>query len=156
MEVAYCFGDLEFGSEQCGDCFRRIPLDWQAAALRGTIQRKRPDDRSAANPEGLAQVLDVCITLFNSRQEMQHRTIVPDVDRWNGPSPGYVRLDPGDEVGSIRKTITRTRESGFRDVENRDARQSSVEKMVDEAGISAPYVDDSRTGPDASPFQQVQ
>ena len=146
----------EVRSEQCRDRGRVVPLDWQAAARRRPIEGERCDDRGPSRFERLSQMHNVCAALLSCAEEMEDSAIVPDIDGSRPPVSGHIGFNPVDPDRSRSETRARACQRDWRDVQDSDARESALEKVIDETGIPASNIDDSGIRADTGALQQPQ
>ena len=133
-----------------------IPHYRQAAACRWAVEGKGGDDRGPAPLERCSQMLEVRLALFHRSEEMKHGAIVPDVNWRHLPSSGNIRFNPGNTRGACPEAVARACQGGGRHIENGDARQPAIEKVIDEAGIPASDIDDSGARAETNVVQQSQ
>ena len=99
---------------------------------------------------------NVRVALLGRAEEVEDRAIVPDVDGRHLPSSSHVGFNPVDRCRSDSEPSPRAGKGGGRYVQDRDARQSAIEKVIDEAGIPASHVDDSGIRADTGALQHTQ
>ena len=95
MGIVHAFDEFEVGSEQRRDGRRIVAFDWQAAALRRSVETERRDDRGTSDFERSSQVRHVRVALLGRSEEMENRAIVPDVDWSDRPISRHIGVNPG-------------------------------------------------------------
>lgn len=135
---------------------RRIPDDRQAAAAFRSVRGEGRDDDVAAWLHGRGQALEVRGTISRFGEEMEHGAIVPDVDGSGRPRSSDVRLEPAGSRRVAADARLRAIERSTRQVKDGDAGQAPRQKMIDEAGIPASNVEQSRPRAGACGLDQLE
>lgn len=135
---------------------RSIPDDRQAAAAFRSVRPEGRDDEVATWLHGLGQMPEIRRAIGRIGQEMEHGAIVPDVDWTRLPLSRDVRLEPAGNCRMGADARLRAIERGARHVQNSDAGQAPRQEMVDETGIPASNINQSRARAGAGCLDQLE
>lgn len=124
---------FEIGSQKCGQRGRVVSNDRQSAASLRAIQSEGSDDDISSGLKGSLQPVDIGGLIGRISQEMEGRTVMPQIVglRWL-PFRDIGNLPP-DICGLVVKTLLGRIESGGRQVQNRDPPNIAVDEGINES-----------------------
>jgi hypothetical protein len=101
MGIVHVLDELKIRSERRRDRRRVVPFDWQAAALRRSLEAEGRDDRGSADLERSSEMRYVRITLRTRGEEVENGAIMPDVYWRRLPITGDIRFNPRHACSSL-------------------------------------------------------
>lgn len=114
------------------------PLHLSGPSRANVAMTTAPPGRTATPHVG-----DVAESICRVREEVKHRSVVPDVYGGHVPLARHVRFNPRDALLSHSEPRLRTCQCRARHVQHEDAMQSSFKQSVHKAGVAAANVDDA-------------
>lgn len=107
-----------------------IAADRQPAASLGSVRGEGGDDQSPPGDQRPLGKADVGRPFAGLDQEMEHGTVVPDVEVAQAANARHITHDPLHATSLITKPPPRDRQSGLRDVEHGHALKVEIQQVV--------------------------
>jgi len=157
MDLCRVFHQSEAPAKLRVQPVRIIAFHWQTTTAIRPFQAKRADDDMAARADCSSNLLHVCATILRRRQEMEHSSIMPEIEApWSKRKVRYVRADPTYRYRAGGVSPARHSQGGPRNIHYRNVAISPPDQIFAERGFSTAHIKDRRGPVWNRPFDQAE
>src|SRR5690606_8527947 len=113
----------------------------QAAAGGRCVMSECGHDEVPVWGKGLEQGVQVSPAIFRVGQKMKHRPVMPKVVGAERSTLSDIAFNPSDLPGAITQPGLRSCQRDPRNIQHGHLLEPQVQQMIDQCGISSPYID---------------